>query len=143
MCLTWLPWLKNKEACGTLPLSMVAKFWNQRFLVLTCLFFGHLVEKKLSPSSLNSMQELGGILPLIDSGKDDLESFRAWSEKIKRTMSQTNPLLHVVLGEIVSSKQPIEEENIRQASQSIMEEKQRAIRVPIASFEKKEALQGE
>ena len=56
-------------------------------------------------------------------------------------MSQTNPLLYEVLGEIASSKQPIEEGNIHEASQNIMEEKQRSSRVLRANFKEAEAHQ--
>ena len=71
---------------------------------------------------------------------DDLESFQAWSEEIKEKMSLTNPLLYEVLEEIASSKQPIEEGNIHEASQIIMEEKQRS-RVLRASFKAEETHQ--
>ena len=43
---------------------------------------------------------------------DDLESFQACLEEIKANMSQEDPSLYAVLGEIVSSKQPIEEGDI-------------------------------
>ena len=71
-----------------------------------------------------------GIQPLnSNGGVDDLESFQAWAEGIKTDMSRENPSLYEVLGEIVSSKQPIEEGDILQASQRIKKEKQRALRV--------------
>ena len=44
-------------------------------------------------------------------------------------MSKTNPSLYEVLGEIASSRLPIEEGYILQASQSIRKEKQRTLRV--------------
>ena len=45
--------------------------------------------------------ELKDIRPFIHSGSDDLESFMAWSEQIKLEMSECNPLLYEVLGNIV------------------------------------------
>ena len=51
--------------------------------------------------------ELRDIRPLIHSGSDDLESFVAWSEQIKLEMSECNPLLYEVLGNIVFSRQPL------------------------------------
>ena len=93
------------------------------------------------------MQKQTGIQSsTFDGGLDDLESFQAWAEEIKTNMSQANPSLYEVLGEIASSKQPIEEGDIIQASQRIMKEKQRALRVPQAkteraSFKEEEAHQ--
>ena len=134
-------WLKTKELAA-LALSMVAELWMRQPYVLTSSFImSFLWNRSCQTSSLDNMQKPRGILPLIDSGMDDLESFQTWSEEIKTKMSQTNPLLHVVFGEIASSKQPIEEENILQTSQKIMEEKQRVSRVPRASFKEKEAHQ--
>ena len=52
-------------------------------------------------------EEPRGIEPLIHSGSDDLESFLAWSEQIKLDMSESNPLLYQVLGNLAFSKQPI------------------------------------
>ena len=48
-----------------------------------------------------------GIQPLLHSGSDDLESFLAWSEEMKLDMSESNPLLYQVLGNLAFSKQPI------------------------------------
>ena len=45
--------------------------------------------------------------PLIHSGSDDLESFLAWSEQIELDMSESNPLLYQVLGNLAFSKHPI------------------------------------
>ena len=61
-------------------------------------------------------------------------------------MSKTNPSLYEVLGEIASSKQPIEEGDIFQAFQNILREKHRALRVlqeekERASFSEEEAHQ--
>ena len=83
---------------------------------------------------------------LCNGGMDDLESFQACLEEIKTDMSQEDPSLYAVLGEIASSKQPIEEGDIFQAFQSILREKHRTLRVlPAekvrASFSEEEAHQ--
>ena len=77
---------------------------------------------------------------------DDLENFQAWSEEIRRDMSQEYPSLYAVLGEISSSKQPIAEGDISQAFQSILRGKHRTLRVlppekVRASFSEEEAHQ--
>ena len=90
------------------------------------------------------MQELSGILPPNNGGTDDLASFQACLEDIKETMSEIDAYLSAVLGEIVSSKQPIEEGNIFRAVRSIMKEQHRALGVlpaerESASFRQEEA----
>ena len=65
---------------------------------------------------------------------------------IKTNMSQADPSLYEVLGEISFSKQPIEEGDIIQASQRIKKERQKALRVlrakkQRASFEEEKAHQ--
>ena len=121
---------------------MIAEFWMRQLFVTTLgLIMSFLWNRSSQTSSLDSMQKPRGIRLLIDSGMDDLESFQAWSEEIKKKMSRTNPLLYEVFGEIASSKQPIEEGNIHEASQNSMEEKQRLSRVLRASFKKEEAHQ--
>ena len=120
-----------------------------QFLVFTLGFLlSFLWNRSCQSSSLeSSMQKQIGIQsPTFDGGLDDLESFQVWAEKIKTNMSQTNPYLYEVLGEIVSSKQPIQEGDIIQTSQRIMKEKQRTLRVPQAkteraNFKKEEAHQ--
>ena len=88
-------------------------------------------------SSLDSMQELKGIQPpIFNGGVDDLESFQAWAEGIKTIMSRANPSLYEVLGEIVSSKQPIEKGDNLQVFQNIMRKKQRTLRVLQANKER-------
>ena len=67
--------------------------------------------------------------PTLDGDLDDLDSFQACREEIRTYMSQVNPSLYEVLGEIVSSTQPIGEGDILRASQRIMKEKHRALRV--------------
>ena len=79
------------------------------------------------------MQKHSGIQPSnCNGGMDDLENFQVCLEVIKTNMSQEDPSLYAVLGEIVSSKQPIEEGDIFQAFQSIMREKHRTLRVLLA-----------
>ena len=55
------------------------------------------------------MKEQEGIQPLPYSGVDDLTCFLAWSHQIKLDMSKGNPSLFRVLGEVATSKHPIEE----------------------------------
>ena len=87
------------------------------------------------------MQEFSGIQPSNNGGMDDLESFQACLAEIRTTMSKKHPSLDVVLGEIASSKQPIEEGDIFQAFQSIMKEKHRALGVLQAEREREQASQ--
>ena len=91
-------------------------------------------------------KQIGIQAPTLDGGLDDLESFQAWAEEVKTNMSQADPSLYEVLGEIASSKQPIEEGDTTQASQRIMKERQKALRVhqakkERASFKEEEAHQ--
>ena len=65
------------------------------------------------------MQKQKGIQS-ANGGVDDLERFQAWAEGIKTIMSRANPYLYEVLGEIVSSQQPIGGGDILQTSQNIM-----------------------
>ena len=84
-----------------------------------------LEDKSCQTSSL----EQTGTQPPNNGGVNDLESFQACMEEIKRHMSREHPSLYEVLGELASSKQPVEEGDIFQASQNIMKEKHRALRV--------------
>ena len=95
-----------------------------------------LKDKSCQTSSL----EQTGTQPPNSGGVDDLGSFQACMEEIKRHMSRENPSLYEVLGEIASSNQPIEEGDIFRASQNIMKEKQRALRV-LQGEEEKQASQ--
>ena len=112
-------------------------------LVLTLCFFELLGQA----SSLNNMQEHSGIQPSSrNGGMDDLESFQACLEKIRTTMSKEDPSLDAVLGEIASSKQPMEKGDIFQNFQSILREKHTTLRVLLAekvraSFSEEEAHQ--
>ena len=110
-----------------------------QFLVLTLGFLmSFLWNRRFESSSLeSSMQKQTGIQSSIfDGGLDDLESFQAWAEEIKTNMSQAKPSLYEVFGEIFSSRQPIKEGDIIEASQRIMKEKQRTLRVPQAKTER-------
>ena len=89
------------------------------------------------------MTAQGGIQPSIFEGG---LAFQSWAEEIKTDMSKADPSLSAVLGEIASSKQPIEEGDIFQAFQSILREKHRTLRVlqaekVRASFSEDEAHQ--
>ena len=90
-------------------------------------------------------KQIGIQAPTLNGGLADLESFQAWAEVIKRDMTQEDPSLNVVLGEIASSKQPIEEGDIFRAFQSILRKKHRTLRVlpaeKRASFAEEEAHQ--
>ena len=71
-----------------------------------------------------------GLQPSVfEGGLDDLESFQAWAEEIKTYLSQSNPALHEVLGQTAASKQPIDEEGLVKASQDVLKENHRALRV--------------
>ena len=82
-----------------------------QLLVFTLGFLSFLWNRSCQFSSLESstQKQIGIQSPTFDGGLDDLESFQAWAEEIKTNMSQANPSLYEVLGEIASSKQPIEE----------------------------------
>ena len=76
----------------------------------------------------------------------DLESFQSSREEIRAFMSQVNPSLYEVLGEIASSMQPIREGDILQASQRNLSKGHRALRalqakIKHASFTEDEAHQ--
>ena len=71
-----------------------------------------------------------GIQPsTFEGGLDDLEAFQAWAEEIKTYFSQADPALYEVFEYTASSKQPIEEEGMIKASQDIMKDKHKALRV--------------
>ena len=65
----------------------------------------------------------------LRGGLDDLESFQAWAEEIKTYLSQSNPALYEVLGQIAASKVPIDEDGLVKASQDVLRENHRALRV--------------
>ena len=129
-----LAWLQK---LATSLLSMVAELWNQQFLVFTCLLSASLLwNRSFQITSLTMREQRGSQAPSFNGDLGDLESFQACKEEIRAYMSQVNPSLYEVLGEIASSKQPIREEDIFQASQSIMKEKHRALRVLQAKMER-------
>ena len=71
-----------------------------------------------------------GLQPSVfEGGLDDLESFQAWAEEIKTYLSQSNPALYEVLGQTAVSKQPIDEDGLVKASEDVLKEKHRALRV--------------
>ena len=110
----------------------------KQHLVLTfLLFISFLWNRSCQTLSLDSMTAQAGIQPSIfEGGLDDLEAFQAWAEGIKTDMSKANPSLYEVLGEIVSSKQPIEEGDILQTSQNMIEKQRTLRRVLQAKTEK-------
>ena len=112
---------------------MVAEFLKRQFLVVT---LGFLSGSFVISGSLSSLILVGtmlgpkGLQPsTFEGGLDDLESFQAWAEKIKTFMSQANPPLYEVLGQTAASKTPIEEEDLVKASQNVLKESHRALRV--------------
>ena len=71
-----------------------------------------------------------GIQPsTFEGGLDDLEGFQAWAEEIKTYLSQSDPALYEVLEQTASSRQPIGEESMIKASQDILKDKHKALRV--------------
>ena len=76
-----------------------------------------------------------GLQPSVfEGGLDDLESFQAWTEEIKTYLSQANPALYEVLGQTAASKQPIDEDGLVKASQDVLRESHRTLRVLQAKF---------
>ena len=82
---------------------MVAEFWNQQLLVFTCLLSASLLwDRNFSNCEPDHEgEDRGTQAPLFDGDLDDLESFQACREEIRTYMSQVNPSLYEVLGEIV------------------------------------------
>ena len=112
---------------------MVAELLKRQFLVLTLSFLsGSFVISGSCSSLILSEAMLGpkGLQPsTFEGGLDDLESFQAWAEEIKTFMSQANHPLYEVLGQTAASKVPIEEEDLVKASQDVLREGHRALRV--------------
>ena len=111
---------------------MVAELLKRQLLVITLGFLsGSFVISGSCSSLILSETMLGpkGLQPsTFEGGLDDLESFQAWAEEIKTFMSQANPPLYEVLGQTAASKVPIEEELVK-ASQDVLKETHRALRV--------------
>ena len=113
---------------------MVAELLRRRFLVITLGFLsGNLgISGSLSALILDNNTMLGpkGLQPSVfEGGLDDLESFQAWAEEIKTYLSTTNPALYEVLGQTAVSKQPIDEDGLAKASEDVLKEKHKALRI--------------
>ena len=112
---------------------MVAEFLKRQLLVVTLGFLSGSFVISGSLSSLilkETMLGPKGLQPsTFEGGLDDLESFQAWAEEIKTYLSQPNPALYEVLGQTAASKQPIDEEGLVKASQDVLKEKHRTLRV--------------
>ena len=114
-------------------LSMVAELLRRQFLVI---ILGFLSGSFVISGSLSALILVGtmlgpkGLQPsTFEGGLDDLESFQAWAEEIKTYLSQSNPALYEVLGQTAASKQPIDEDGLVKASEDVLTEKRRALRV--------------
>ena len=112
---------------------MVAELLKRGLLVTILGFLsGNLgVSGSLTALILN-MTMLGpkGIQPSVfEGGLDDLESFQAWAEEIKTYLSSTNPALYDVLGQTAVSKQPIDEDGLAKASEDVLKEKHKTLRI--------------
>ena len=114
-------------------LSMVAELLKRQFLVITLSFLSGIFVVSGSCSALIlHMAMLGpkGLQPSVfEGGLDDLESFQAWAEEIKTYLSQTNPALYDVHGQTATSKVQIDEDGLVKASQDVLKENHRALRV--------------
>ena len=114
-------------------LSMVAEFLKRQLLVITLSFLlGIFVVSGSCSALILDLTMLGpkGLLPsTFEGGLDDLESFQAWAEEIKTYLSQSNPALYEVLGQTAASKVPIDEDGLVKASQDVLRENHRALRV--------------
>ena len=124
----------QKELAASL-LSMVAELWNQQFLVFTCLLSASLLWDRSFQTANLHMRKLQGTQASLYGDLDDLESFQACKKEIRTYMSQVNPSLCEVLGEIASSTQPIREGDILQASKRNLTETHRALRALQAKME--------
>ena len=113
---------------------MVAELLKRRLLVITLGFLsGNLgISGSLSALILYNKTMLGpkGIQPSVfEGGLDDLESFQAWAEEIKTYLSATNPALYEVLGQTAVAKHPIDEDGLAKASEDVLKEKHKALRI--------------
>ena len=112
---------------------MVAELLKRQFLVIILSFLSGSFVISGSLSSLilvGTMLGPKGLQPsTFEGGLDDLESFQAWAEEIKTYLSQSNPALYEVLGQTAASKQPIDEDGLVKASEDVLMEKHRALRV--------------
>ena len=110
---------------------MVAELLKTQLRVITLSFLlGIFVSFRSCESLILTMLGPKGIQPSVfEGGLDDLESFQAWTEEIKTYLSQTNPALYEVLGETAASKQPIVEDELVKASQDVLREQHKALRL--------------
>ena len=112
---------------------MVAELLKRQLLVITLGFLsGSFVISGGCSALILCQTMLGpkGLQPsTFEGGLDDLESFQAWAEEIKTYMSQANPPLYEVLGQTAASKVPIDEDGLVKASQDVLKENHRALRV--------------
>ena len=113
---------------------MVAELLKRGLLVITLGFLsGNLgISGSLSALILDNKTMLGpkGLQPSVfEGGLDDLESFQAWAEEIKTYLSASNPALYEVLGQTAVSKQPIDEDGLAKASEDVLKEKHKALRI--------------
>ena len=116
-----------------MPFWTVAELLKRQLLVITLGFLsGSFVISGSCSALILSETMLGpkGLQPsTFEGGLDDLESFQAWAEEIKTFMSQANPPLYEVLGQTAASKEPIDEAGLVKASQDVLKEGHRALRV--------------
>ena len=110
---------------------MVAEFLKTQLRAITLNFLlGIFVSFRSCEFLILTMLGPKGIQPSVfEGGLDDLESFQAWTEEIKTYLSQTNPALYEVLGETAASKQPIVEDELVKASQDVLREQHKALRL--------------
>ena len=113
---------------------MVAELLKRGFLVITLGFLsgnlgisGSLLALILSETTMHGPK---GIQPSVfEGGLDDLESFQAWAEEIKTYISSSNPALYDVLGQTAVAKDPIDEAGLAKASEDVLKEKHKALRL--------------
>ena len=112
-------------------LRMVAELLKKQLLVVTLSFLsGIFVISRSCQASILAMLGPKGLQPSVfEGGLDDLESSQAWTAEIKTYLSQANPALYEVLGQTAASKQPIDEDGLVKASQDVLRENHRTLRV--------------
>ena len=123
--------LAQDKELAALLLSMVAELRLMQLLVITLGFLtSFLWNRSCQTSNLDNMLNQRAIQPsTFEGGLDDLEGSQASAEEIKTYLSQSDPAWYEVLEHTASSKQPIEEEKMIKASQDIMKDKHKALRV--------------
>ena len=58
-----------------------------------------------------------------------LKAFKLGPKRVKTYLSASNPALYEVLGQTAVSKQPIDEDGLAKASEDVLKEKHRALRI--------------